>query len=231
MYSREVDGEVLDFGVSGKLIRNTLVMYDRQTESLWSQLLGEAVDGPLEGTVLIYVPAVHIRWQEWRELHPDTLALVKGYQGARDSYASYYNSSQTGVIGERYQDDRLYAKEFVVGVALDGAAVAYPFGALSAQSTINDQVGETPVVVLFAAGSGASVVYDRRIEGNTLNFSETVDGALVDAESGTLWDRWSGEALAGPLVGSRLEPVKSTAAFWFGWKDWYPDSAIYGLEG
>ena len=57
MYSREIDGKVYDFGVSGKLIMNVLVMYDRQTKSLWSQLLGKAVQGPLKGTELDFLPS------------------------------------------------------------------------------------------------------------------------------------------------------------------------------
>lgn len=52
MYDRTIDGKIYTFGVSGKLIRNALVMFDRESDTLWSQLLGEAVDGPLQGTKL-----------------------------------------------------------------------------------------------------------------------------------------------------------------------------------
>ena len=89
MYSREIDGQEYDFGVSGKLIMNVLVMYDRQTESLWSQLLGEAVEGELKGTKLEYFPSVMTTWDEWKTRFPDTVALVKGFAGSRDPYVSY----------------------------------------------------------------------------------------------------------------------------------------------
>jgi len=230
VYSREISGELYSFGVSGKLIRNVLVMYDRQTDSLWSQLLGEAVDGPLKGTKLEFVPAVHVSWQEWRERHPDTTALVKGYQGNRDSYASYFGSSQAGVIGEAVQDDRLYTKEFVIGVEQNGQAVAYPFSALNSEPVINHAVGEMPVLVLFAADSGAGVVYDRRVDGQILTFTQDESGRLIDHETGSTWDRWTGEATAGPLTGAQLARVKSTAAFWFGWKDWHPETLVYGAD-
>ena len=72
MYSREIEGQELTFGVSGKLIMNVLVMFDRETNSLWSQLLGEAVEGPFKDTRLDFVPAVHAKWSEWKEQHPDT---------------------------------------------------------------------------------------------------------------------------------------------------------------
>ena len=62
MYAREINGERYEFGVSGKLFRNVLIMYDRQTKSLWSQLLGAAVDGPLKGTRLEMLAASFTTW-------------------------------------------------------------------------------------------------------------------------------------------------------------------------
>ena len=237
MYSREIDGQEYSFGVSGKLIMNALVMYDRQTDSLWSQILGEAVAGPLKGTKLEFVPALHTTWADWKAQHPDTLALVKGYSGAYDSYAGYYQSSQAGVLGETRSDDRLYVKEFVVGVEQNGEAVAYPFGALNEQPVVNDVIGGVPVLVVFEADSGASAVFGRRVNGQTLTFSAG-DGlpapaaqaqvTLTDAETGSSWAGLTGVATSGPLAGEHLSPLKSTRAFWFGWKDWYPGTRVFG---
>ena len=231
MYSRIVDEETYTFGVSGKLIRNTLVMYDRQTDSLWSQLLGEAVEGPLAGKELEFVPSVHTTWAEWKSRHPDTVALVKGYRGNRDSYSGYYESGRAGVLGREQQDDRLYVKEFVVGVALENddgtAAVAFPFSVLNREPVVNATVARTPVLVVFNPESGAAAVYRRTLGDQTLAFRPSDDDTIVDAETGSVWDRWSGEAVSGPLAGEILARVKSTAAFWFGWKDWYPDTDVY----
>jgi len=228
VYSREIGGQEYSFGVSGKLIMNALVMYDRQTESLWSQITGEAVLGPLQGTKLEFVPALHTTWAEWKALHPKTLALVKGYSGAYDSYASYYESARAGVLGETRSDTRLYVKEFVVGVEQGGQAVAYPFSVLNGQPVINDVVGGMPVLVVFDADSGASAVFDRRVGGETLTFLAGDGTTLTDIETESAWDGLSGVATAGPLVGHRLAPVKSTRAFWFGWKDWYPNTRVFG---
>ncbi len=229
MYSREIDGQEYTFGVSGKLIMNALVMYDRQTESLWSQILGEAIAGPLQGARLEFVSAQHTTWADWKAQHPDTLALVKGYAGNFDSYAGYYLSPEAGVLGETRRDDRLYVKEFVIGVERNGEAVAYPFGALNKQPVVNDAIGGDPVLVVFNANTGAGVVF-RRITtaGRTLTFSIKEDLTLVDAQTGSTWAGLTGTAVDGPLAGARLTPVKSTAAFWFGWKDWYPDTRVFG---
>ena len=230
MYSRLIDGAEYTFGVSGKLIMNVLVMYDRQTDSLWSQLIGEAVDGPLKGTKLEFVPSWQTTWSDWKTQYPDTLALDKGFGGSRDPYTSYYNSSSSGVIGQSTIDDRLYVKEFVVGVEQGGEAVAYPFGVLNEIPVVNDQVGDQPVLVVFNADTGTGVVFDRQVNGQTLTFSLAEGRTLTDEETGTLWDGLTGLALEGPLAGETLTRLKSTASFWFGWKDWYPDTRVYAIE-
>ncbi len=230
MYAREINGEEYTFGVSGKLMRNGLVMYDRQTETLWSQPLSEAIEGELIGTQLQFLPSLMTTWAQWKERYPDTVALDKGFQrGGRDTYESYYASASAGVIGETLQDDRLYVKEFVVGVDLDDASVAYPFSVLNEEPVVNDKIGEQALVVVFDKETAATAVYSRVVDGQTLTFSGS--GFMVtDNETGSSWDMFSGEATDGPLQGQRLERIKSTAAFWFGWKDFYPETAVYGID-
>jgi hypothetical protein len=230
VYSRVIDGEEYTFGVSGKLIMNVLVMYDRQTESLWSQLLGEAVEGRLQGTKLDFLPSLQTTWADWKTRYPDTLALRKGYYGARDPYDPYYASGRPGVIGESTQDDRLYVKEFVVGVEINGEPVAFPFSVLNDEPVVNYEVGGEPVLVVFNADTGTGVVYEREVEGQILTFSQDEGTVITDSETGTIWNGLTGEALEGPLTGNTLPRIKSTSSFWFGWKDWFPESEIYGQD-
>lgn len=229
MYSRLVEGQEVTFGVSGKLIRNVLVMYDRQTGSLWSQLLGEAVEGEFKGTSLEFFPSWQTTWGEWKTRHPDTLALVKGYKGDRDPYESYYTTDRAGVLGEDHPDTRLRRKEFVVGVALGDEAVAYPWSELSLEPVVNDVVAGSPVLVVFGKDTATGVVFDRELDGQSLTFSlaDAESLALTDAESGSTWDGLAGRATDGPLTGKQLARVKSTNSFWFGWKDWYPETRVY----
>ncbi|MCH8901913.1 MAG: DUF3179 domain-containing protein, partial [Chloroflexi bacterium] len=91
VYDRRVAGETLEFGVSGKLVMNDLVMYDRQSNSLWQQILGEGIDGRYKGTRLTLVPATQTTWAQWRAIHPDTLVLDKNGGYSSDSYAGYYS--------------------------------------------------------------------------------------------------------------------------------------------
>ena len=230
MYAREIDGREFSFGVSGKLIRNVLVMYDRETESLWSQLLGQSVSGEMQGKMLEFLPTWHTTWAEWKEMHPETLALRKGFRGGRDPYTGYYASGAAGVIGETIIDNRLTGKEFVIGVALDDTAIAYPFRVLNSEPIVNDSVGSRDLLVVFDQENGGGIVFDRQVDGQTLSFGPAAEGQLVDSETGTLWDSFDGQAVEGPLMGKELDRIKSTVIFWFGWKDFYSDTLIYGVE-
>ncbi len=225
-----IEGQEYTFGVSGKLIRNVLVMYDRQTGSLWSQLLGEAVRGDLQGTRLEFLPSWMTTWEDWKSRHPETLALRKGYSGNYDPYDSYYASRQTGVIGETVRDNRLYVKEFVIGVEEQGEAVAFPFSVLNEEPVVNYELSGRSLVVVFNTETGTAVVFDRHIGTQKLTFAPADGLQIVDQETGTVWDGLTGMAVQGDLAGSSLERVKSTAVFWFGWKDWFPDTVVYGIE-
>lgn len=233
MYSREVEGREFTFGVSGKLIRNVLVMYDRQTGSFWSQLLGESVEGEMIGAKLEFLPSWMTTWEEWKEMHPETVALDKGRRvGKRDTYDSYYVSPSAGVIGETLEDDRLYTKEFVIGLETAETTVAYPFSVLNEQTVVNDTAGSDDVLVVFNPESANGVVFNRQLDDQVLTFQATSDPTrITDDETGSTWDAFSGEALDGPLAGQMLNRLKSTTVFWFGWKDFHPDTEIYGLQG
>jgi len=209
---------------------NVLVMYDRQTETLWSQLIGEAVEGKLKGTKLEFLPAWQTTWADWKEKHPDTLALQKGYYGGSDPYNNYYASSRTGVIGQTVLDERLHVKEFVVGVDQNGEAASYPFSVLNSQPVVNDIVGEVPILVVFNAETGTGVVFNREFDGQTLTFEVQEDLTLTDNETDSIWNGLTIEGIDGPLSGSNLTRIKSTSSFWFGWKDWYPSTRVFGID-
>ncbi len=231
MYSREINGDEFTFGVSGKLIMNVLVMYDRQTNSLWSQLLGESVEGEMQGTVLEFFPFYMTTWEDWKTTHPETLALRKGYYGLRDPYVSYYRSASAGVIGETERDNRLYVKEFVIGVELNGEPVAFPYSVLNDQPVVNIEIGGEPVLITFNTQTGAGVAFTRRLGDQVLTFQDAGDLKMTDEETGSTWDALGGTAVEGPLAGESLTRIKSTSSFWFGWKDWYPNTAVFGIDG
>ncbi len=220
------------FGVSGKLIMNALVMYDHQSDTLWSQFLSRGVKGPLVNKALEIVPAVQTTWSQWLNLHPDTLVLDKRgrYQG--DTYEGYYSGGSAGILGESNKDNRLPRKELVMGMTVSGFAKAYPFGAISEQRVINDHFAGEEVVVTFEPISESGAAFERRLDGRTLTFEPAVgrEGVALmrDLETGSLWQVLTGQAIDGPLSGKRLERLPSHYSFWFAWSDFHPKTELYG---
>lgn len=235
MYGRKIDGDVLTFGVSGKLHANSLIMYDHQTDSLWSHLVGQAVVGRKKGAALEPRESVFTTWEKWRERYPDSKVLSTDrpvFFSLRDAYADYYDSAETGIIPTRVDDRRLYPKEFVLGVVVNGEAHAYPFSSLSRHGVVNDEPGGIPVVVIFDKDSATGVVFKRELKGRLLSFRKPQVGAdavlVVDNETGSVWDGLIGRAVKGELKGEHLEAIPVTPSFWFGWVDHYPETKIYG---
>ncbi len=227
MYARQVEGKTLTFGVSGKLILNALVMYDRQTDSLWSQFLGEAVEGPLAGARLELLPSRLTTWAAWEKEYPDTLVLdVPG--PVSDQYAAYYSDGRSGLLGQSNFDGRLRSKDLVIGVAGQTKQRAYPHSALVQVSVVNDTFEGADIVVTLDARTRSSSVLNRNLDGVTLNFDQASSfGDMTDAETGSVWSKLNGVAIGGPLKGRRLTPYPSFDVFWFAWTDFYPDTELF----
>lgn len=227
-YEREIDGRELTFGSSGQLAMNTPVWYDHQTDSRWSQVTGGAIEGPLAGKELAFVPVQVTKWSDWRARHPDTLALVKGARSLLGPYAAYYRSGDAGVEPRVQEDGRLKARDLVLGVTAGDSAKGYAYQALRAQGVIDDEIGGQPVLIVFDAASGLGTAYARRApDGRVLAFSVRDGTTLTDAETGSTWSGVDGRATAGKLQGAQLNPLKSSMMFWFAWKDWYPGAVLY----
>ncbi len=218
------------------LYRNGLIMYDRETESLWSHILGQAIGGEFQGTQLNFIPALHTEWQNWKELHPDTMVISPGLYG-RDPYESYYISASEGVIGRGPirgggpdRGDDIHPKEYVIGVRLDGQARAYRFTDLQREPVLNDQIGDIPVGIFFDPTSLTGAVFDRRLEdGTQLDFIAGPSERLVlDTQTQSEWDIFTGRAVSGRLEGTELAQVPITYSFWFGWIDYHTESTVYG---
>ncbi|MBI2856318.1 MAG: DUF3179 domain-containing protein [Chloroflexi bacterium] len=232
VYARQFGEDTLTFGVSGKLIMNNLVMYDHQTDSLWSQWTGDAFQGEFKGTKLKLVPSMQTTWTQWKQLHPDTLLMNKKGAYYYDIYDSYYDGGEAGIIGETRQDDRLRTKEFVLGLTLGGEAKAYSFRNLNDHTVVNDSVGGTDVVVTYDPRAPTATAFSREMGGRILTFrrlelEEDNRFLMIDEETNSQWLMVTGEAIEGALKGSTLEKVPSHYAFWFAWKDWHPSTSVF----
>lgn len=129
IFDRTVKGKVRNFGVSGLLYQSDVLMYDRESESLWSQLEMQAVSGTLSGTELEWLPSRQMTWKAWKAQHPDGEVLSTDTGHKRDyganAYAAYFRSGDTLFPVPKTRED-LPQKDWVVGVIANGEAMAFP---------------------------------------------------------------------------------------------------------
>lgn len=159
VYNRMIDDDVLEFGVSGSLLNNNLVLHDKLTETLWTQLQGNSLVGKLYPKKLVQVPSVVMTWKNWRESHPGTVVLSEETGFEHDytvsPYTDYADSPRIEFPVE-HSDTRLVNKQQVYGVQMYDQSKAYPLSALQKSfpegGEFEDSVGGHPVKITYGGG-------------------------------------------------------------------------------
>ncbi|MFB6309779.1 MAG: DUF3179 domain-containing (seleno)protein [Salinirussus sp.] len=224
---RRVRGVETRFEVSLNLWRNNLVLRDRLTRSLWSQVLAMAIRGEVTGDRLDLVPSTMTRWETWQKTYPDTEVLLPPPYSA-----TKFGNGKPGPVDPSYlqRSSRVNRREdglrtIVIGVATESGARAYPFDAVRRAGPVNDTVGSVPVVVAVAAGANL-VAFDRRVDGEILTFEAAGDSHLRGG--GSTWDVTTGRAIDGPYAGEQLRSAASHPPMYrFTWFDFHPDSTVF----
>jgi len=245
VFDRVVDGITLDFGTSGKLYHSDLVMYDRQTHSLWTQIEGRAIVGERAGQRLTRLASHTVGYGDWKAIYPRGKVLsrdtghVRSY--GQNPYVSYDQPDSTLFLLRGAPDPRLPPKARVVGVVLGEAERAYPWRALESVSVIHDTLGGKRLVIFYRPGVlsaldraridqsravSATAVFNPVAGGRSLSF-EAEGGDTRDRQTGSTWTLL-GHAVRGPLTGTRLQPIPHVDAFWFAWAAFHPSTSIYG---
>ena len=160
VFDRSVGGRTRSFGVSGLLYRSDVLMYDRESESLFSQLAMKAVAGPLADTPLEWLPSEHMTWPAWRQRYPygEVLSNRSGRNYSHNPYEGYDQSSDTAFPVPLYRSE-LPKKSWVFGVIVGEEAKAYSVAQLPPNQVVSDSVGGQEVHVAYdPAGRQPSVV-------------------------------------------------------------------------
>jgi hypothetical protein len=245
VFERIVDGATLDFGTSGKLYKSDLVMYDRQSHSLWAQMEGRAIIGARAGTQLKLVPANTLSFEEWRATHPTGKVLSRDTGHTRNyganPYESYDQPQLRPFLFRDRPDPRRPPKERVVGIKVGTMARAYPWPVLAERRVVHDRLGDQALVIFYRPGAlsalddeeirrsravGATSVFSRVVEGRTLTFEAMAEG-FKDRETGSTWNLL-GHAVSGLLTGRRLTAIPHVDAFWFAWAAFNPVTSLFG---
>ena len=181
-FAASVDGQNLDFGVSGLLYNSDVLLYDRASESLWSQIMGQAISGDMRGKRLTRLPITHTSWSDWLQQHPQTLVLSQNtghsrdysrnpYQGYEQSRALYFQVSHKAPV-------YFHPKERVLGLQVGDSFKAYPFSEI-------DKAGKARFSDSFA-GQRFTIQWDRSNQSARIHDAE---GNLMPAIEG-FWFAW-----------------------------------------
>ena len=210
-----------EFGVSGQLINTNLVMFDREDEGWWPQILARGITGPNEGAYLDEFQVIWTTWERWRETHPDTVVLTEDTGFARnygrDPYGAYnppsgYYENESTVFPTLTQDDRFHPKEVVIGARNQDGAMAVPKEALRDEPVVDGDVGGVPHVTVYDPELDTGFVY------------RNPDGVAVTADGGEY--AVDGEAYAPDSL--PLERQIAFDAMWLAWYGYYPSTVVHG---
>jgi len=222
VYGRTLDGQVLNFGHEGVLYRNSFVMYDKETNSKWLHVTGEALKGELKGKKLGFIPSEIMPYKTWKKRHPDTVVLL--------------GEKVSGMMGSFNLKNRI--SSFGLSVGEGRNVTLFRYSLLNRLPVLDTTLLAAPLVVCFDPSAVYAVAFRSLLGERQLHFAALVadpkaKGAkplMRDAETGSLWLRMTGECLAGELKGSQLEQVPATAWLSNRWMAFFKGSRDVKLE-
>ena len=199
----------------------------------------------MTGTKIEFLPSAIISWADFKSKHPDgeVLSIETGFSRSygRNPYSGYDNINSYPFAYTGDLNDHLPPMARVLGILLeDGEGSAYSFDLLKVNLVRNEILGDTPVTIFWKAGTASAVdsgtISDGRDVGTTgvflatvgdqvLTFTAKDNGTFEDQETGSVWDIL-GEAIAGPLAGTRLASLPHHDTFWFDWAAFVADGTL-----
>jgi hypothetical protein len=222
VYAREFDGKDYNFGVIG-VDKGTLILYDDETRSRWSQLFGEAVSGDMEGKKLEKFASTMTTWKQWRDLHPQTTVYVKP--------SIPYSARFTGEGFRKIANSEagpIRAEDLIVALEGHVDARAYLVRRLAKQRLLEDTFEGALILVYLDPSLSTAKVFSRTVDDRLLSFKLASAEELEDEETHSRWDPMTGKCVDGSLQGKQLQPLISTYSLWFAWKKYRPDTVVHG---
>jgi len=247
VFDRRLNGQVLDFGTTGRLRKSDLVMYDRQTESWWQQFSGEGIVGQMAGQKLRDLPASIVSLGEFTRTYPDGKVLSRdtGYRRpyGRNPYTGYDSITDRPWLFNSSVDRRLKPMERVLSVRVGEQMKLYPASTVSPSSIVQERLNGQDILVvsagaMYSALDRSQITESKKIP-SMIAFSPVVKGQkldfrwqqnqLVDQQTGSIWSVL-GTAVEGPLKGEQLRILRGGMHFAFAWLAFNPEVPIYGLK-
>lgn len=236
------DGSIVEFGTSGKLYNSNLVMYDRKSNSLWSQALGEGIVGDYSGVKLERIPFDIAFWKEWKKLYHESKVLTRDTGTVRpygaDPYGDYYTNDLI-LFPVTNDDKRLGLKEIIIGLEDKSQYKAYKLQDIETDKVINDVIGDDKKIALVSLEPFMVRVFDRVIDSD--NNDEGNKNIVIDLfynqTNNTLIDKvtnselnFEGKFIKGQLQDIQLKQLPMDQGFWFEWVAFHPETEVYQLK-
>lgn len=230
-WNRVIGGAETTFGVSGLLYNSNLIPYDRATDSNWSQIGLNCVNGARIGSEVEVFQLLETQWRTAKAMYPDA-QVVNTNTGFSRNYELYpygnYRSSESLIFPVTTEDDLLPAKERVLGIMDGEMAKVYRFSSFTDRSLITDQFNGKDYLILGDQASNFLVAFQDDRSGVTFSaYSGGEDPAVVMKDTaGNYWNAF-GEAVAGPDIGARLTPASSFLGYWFSWPAFFDTVEVF----
>jgi len=224
VYDPVIEGKYQHFRLVGAR-HYSAVIEDEETGSWWYQASGEAGAGPMKGKTLADIPSEQMTLREWIELHPNTLIMQPdtNFASAYENLADYdhYQTTKTGaetsILGWQ-------KGAWVIGVIIGTEAKAYKWNDLANLHVVNDSIGTTSIVIVIGSDSLSYASWERKIDGEILNFRVDSSGKGLRDNNNSFWS-FSGECTEGKCKGKKLEHIQASQEYWRAWKHFHPQTA------
>lgn len=228
-WDRNLNGEVTTFGVSGKLYNTNLIPFDRRTESYWSQMRNDCVNGDLINTEINTFPIIETTWATWKKLYPDSQVMTTETGFSRDytlfPYGDYRTNHTNIIFPVSRFDNRLPAKERVLTVFSDTISRAYSINLFEEDRVIEDNINGTDIIIMGSKADNYIVAYERGSLENPQPTSDLYPFIAEDVNGNRI--SIHGTTTGGSLGISLLKPLDAYMGYFFAFGAFNEDLEIY----
>ncbi len=235
MWTREVNGLRLTFHLAGINNQNFL-MRDEETGTYWQQISGKAIAGPLKGQALTLVPFDELTFATWKAEEPRGTVLKDDPRYAGEyAHKNWDVKMQKTPVVIHFKEQGRKDRDLMVGVQAAGASRAFPYDQVLKEKLVRDHVGSEPVLLVVAPDEQSVRVFRDRIPGmdespDFYRLAAAKDGGLMmDAPTGSEWN-FQGCAITGKSKGVCLEREPAVKDYWFDWRNYNPQTSVYGVK-
>ncbi len=228
-WNRIIEGETTTFGVSGLLYNTNLIPYDRKTESNWSQMRLQSINGKLISTFAKIYPIVETSWQTAKISFPEALVVTTNTGFSRNydryPYGDYKRNDNSLLFPVNHTDNRLNAKERVLGVFSNSETKAYRIFDFSGGKTVVDTIGSKSFLIYGNTEKNIITAFDiSDLPNNNFTKSSLPLPFIIQSGDGNNYDLFGISLTSGK---PNLKPAKSFIAYWFAWAAFYPNTDLY----